>query len=210
MIFSRQASAIVLRIALVSTVGCVSSNEDETDNGSGDGGTEVRPKAKRKKKEPEAKPAYELKDEEVPKSNRSQISKVDDKGAAKAEPKKEEKAAEKTREEPPPRREEPRKATVAEPFPGVAVTPVGASGTVMTLKVAVTDCEALIVTAQIPLPAHPPPDQLARYEPMAGVAVSVTIEPFVKGNAQIAPQLIPAGLEITVPVAASSSRTILS
>ncbi len=69
---------------------------------------EPAPKAE-PKKEPEPKPAYELKEEEVPKSNRSQISRVDDKGEkpAKAEPKTEKNVA---REEPPPRREEPRKA----------------------------------------------------------------------------------------------------
>jgi hypothetical protein len=51
-----------------------------------------------KKKEPEPKPSYELKPEETPKSNRTQISKVDDKGdkprsEPKSEPKPEPKAA---------------------------------------------------------------------------------------------------------------------
>lgn len=64
---------------------------------------EPAPKAE-KQKEPAAKPAYELREEEVPKSNRSQISKVDDKGEKPP----------KAREEPPPRREEPKKATVGD------------------------------------------------------------------------------------------------
>jgi hypothetical protein len=40
------------------------------------------------------------------------------------------------------------------------------------LKVAVTDCAALIVTVQVPVPAQAPP-QPPKVEPLAGVAVKV-------------------------------------
>jgi hypothetical protein len=46
-------------------------------------------------------------------------------------------------------------------------------------KVAVTDCSALIVTVQVPVPLHPPPDQPPKLEPDAGEAVKVTEEPVV-------------------------------
>jgi hypothetical protein len=58
-----------------------------------------------KKKEVEAKPAYELKAEEVPKSNRTQLSKVDEPG------------------DKPAKVEAPKKAAVAEPEPAPAAPP---------------------------------------------------------------------------------------
>jgi hypothetical protein len=69
-----------------------------------------------------------------------------------------------------------------------------------TAKVAVTLAAALIVTTQVPVPAHPPPDQPLKVEPGPGVAVSVTTVPESKLATQVAPQLIPAGDEATVPV----------
>ena len=66
------------------------------------------------------------------------------------------------------------------------------------LNVAVTDCAALIVTVQVPVPLHAPP-QPAKLEPEVAEAVSVTLVPCVKLAVQVVPQLIPAGLELTVP-----------
>jgi hypothetical protein len=48
---------------------------------------------------------------------------------------------------------------------------------VCTLKVAVTDVAAFIVTEQVPVPEHPPPLQPANVDPPAGAAVSVTDVP---------------------------------
>ena len=67
------------------------------------------------------------------------------------------------------------------------------------LKVAVTDCTALMVTTHDPAPVQAP-FQPAKLEPASGVAFSVTLEPLVKGAVQVAPQLIPAGVLETVPV----------
>jgi hypothetical protein len=63
----------------------------------------------------------------------------------------------------------------------------------------VTCCAWLIVTLQLPPPAHAPPQPL-KLEPLAGVAVSVTALPLAKLAEQVLPQLIPAGLELTVPL----------
>lgn len=62
----------------------------------------------------------------------------------------------------------------------------------------VTDCAWLIVTLQVPLPVQAS-DQPEKTEPAAGDAVSVTLVPKRKLRAQVAPQLIPSGLELTVP-----------
>src|SRR5436189_5076263 len=67
-------------------------------------------------------------------------------------------------------------------------------------KVAVTVCAALIVTVQVPVPEQPPPLQPVKVEPAAGAAVSVTAVPLVKLAAQVAPQFIPAGALVTVPM----------
>lgn len=57
-----------------------------------------------------------------------------------------------------------------------------------------------MAVVQVPVPLHPPPLQPTKIEPAAAVAVSVT-ELFVGNEAlQVAPQLMPAGLLVTVPV----------
>jgi hypothetical protein len=50
---------------------------------------------------------------------------------------------------------------------------------VCTLKVAVTDVAAFIVTEQVPVPEQPPPLQPAKVDPPAGLAVSVTDVPLL-------------------------------
>src|SRR5262245_14889602 len=67
------------------------------------------------------------------------------------------------------------------------------------LNVAVTDVAALIVTVHIPVPAQPPPFQPVKSEPAAGVAVNVTVVPFVNPKAHVAPHVIPAGALATGP-----------
>lgn len=65
------------------------------------------------------------------------------------------------------------------------------------LKVAVQLMLPVIVT--LPL-AVQLPDQPANVEPEAGVAVNVTAVPLLRVVEQVVPQLIPAGLLVTVPV----------
>src|SRR3989441_11410917 len=89
---------------------------------------------------------------------------------------------------------------------GLLVTvpaPAPALETVSTragVKVAVTVVAAESVTVQAPVPEQPPPLQPAKVEPAAGAAVSVTAVPLAKLAAQGAPQLIPAGGLVTVPL----------
>ncbi|MBI1736977.1 MAG: hypothetical protein HYR51_17545 [Candidatus Rokubacteria bacterium] len=52
---------------------------------------------------------------------------------------------------------------------------------------------------QSPVPAHPPPDQPAKTDPAAGVAVSRTSAPKAKGLRHALPQSIPCGRVVTVP-----------
>src|SRR5437773_11579873 len=56
------------------------------------------------------------------------------------------------------------------------------------------------VTTHVPVPEHPPPLQPVKVEPAAGVAVSVTAVPLVKLAEQVTPQVIPAGVLVTVPM----------
>jgi hypothetical protein len=70
---------------------------------------------------------------------------------------------------------------------------------VIRVKVAVTDLAASMVAVQVPVPEHPAPDQPAKVEVASGVAVSTTAVPVSYVAVQLAPQLIPAGAEATVP-----------
>ncbi|MBI1766860.1 MAG: hypothetical protein HYR67_00620 [Bacteroidetes bacterium] len=56
------------------------------------------------------------------------------------------------------------------------------------------------LTTQVPVPGQPPPLQPVKIEPVAGFAVNVTAVPLGKEVAQMTGQLIPAGLEMTVPL----------
>ena len=66
-------------------------------------------------------------------------------------------------------------------------------------KVAVTACAADMVTVQVPVPLQAP-DQPVKLEPLAGVALSVTLAPETKLAVQVAPQSMPDGELETVPV----------
>ena len=57
----------------------------------------------------------------------------------------------------------------------------------------------LRTNVQTPAPAHPAPDQPVKSEPTPAVAVSVIGVPFPNCMEHEAPQLIPAGDEVTVP-----------
>src|ERR1700742_1125570 len=66
-------------------------------------------------------------------------------------------------------------------------------------KVAVTvAADAPSVTSQAPTPVQAP-DQPGNSVCAAGVAVSLTVSPWLKLKPQVAPQLIPAGALVTVP-----------
>ncbi len=55
---------------------------------------------------------------------------------------------------------------------------------------------------------QPVPDQPAKTEPEAGVAVSVTAVPLLRVVEQALPQLIPAGLLVTVPLPVPALATV--
>ena len=84
--------------------------------------------------------------------------------------------------------------TVPEPVP-FFVTDSVTGGAV---NVAVTEVVALIVTAHVPVPEQAPL-QPPKMEPAAGTAVRVTDVPGAKDCEHAAPQLMPAGLLVTVP-----------
>ena len=67
------------------------------------------------------------------------------------------------------------------------------------VKVAPTVTGALPVNVHGAVPAHPPPLQPPNIEPSAAAADSVTTVPLGYVSTQSGPQLIPAGLLLTVP-----------
>ncbi|TAJ20096.1 MAG: hypothetical protein EPO65_04830 [Dehalococcoidia bacterium] len=66
------------------------------------------------------------------------------------------------------------------------------------MNVAVTVFAASIVTTQLPVPVQAP-DHPVNVEVASGVAVRVTEVPEPNVAEQSAPQVIPAGAEVTVP-----------
>lgn len=66
------------------------------------------------------------------------------------------------------------------------------------VNVALTDAALFIVTLHVPVPEHAP-DQPEKSEPLVAVAVSVTLVPKAYACEHAEPQLIPAGLELTLP-----------
>src|SRR2546426_6250640 len=77
-----------------------------------------------------------------------------------------------------------------------------------SVKVAVTVVAAESVTVQVPVPEQPPPAQPVKVEPASGAAVSVTAVPLVKLAEQVAPQLIPTGALVTVPLPVPALLTV--
>src|SRR2546425_6932196 len=78
----------------------------------------------------------------------------------------------------------------------------------ITLNVAVTRVAPARVTVQAAVPEQLPPLQPANTEPPSGIAVSVTTAPLTKLAEQIAPQLTPAGVLVTVPAPAPAGETV--
>jgi hypothetical protein len=79
---------------------------------------------------------------------------------------------------------------------------------VAAVKAALTDVAAFTVTVHVPVPPQPPPLQPLNVEPLAGVAVSVTVAPAVTDSVQSDPQLMPAGLLVTVPASVPDLVTV--
>jgi hypothetical protein len=67
------------------------------------------------------------------------------------------------------------------------------------VKVAVTDRACVMETVQVPVPVHAPV-QPVKAEPLPAVAVNVTLVVSTNEAVQVAPQLIPLGLEEIEPV----------
>ena len=88
---------------------------------------------------------------------------------------------------------------LASAVPGATFGVPGSPGRLAgALKLAVTVVAVLTVTAQVPVPEQAPL-QPAKDEPAAGVAVRVMAVPGVTDCEQAVPQLMPAGLLVTVP-----------
>ena len=66
-------------------------------------------------------------------------------------------------------------------------------------NVAVTAEFAVRVMLHVPVPVHEPLQPL-NTDPLAGVAARVMLEPDEAATEHVAPQLIPAGVLVTVPV----------
>ncbi len=66
-------------------------------------------------------------------------------------------------------------------------------------KDAVTVSVEFTVTVQVPVPVQAPP-QPPKTEPPAATAVRITLVPEVNVAEQVAPQVMPAGLLVTVPL----------
>ena len=89
----------------------------------------------------------------------------------------------------------PRGVDVTLPLPLPVFVTV--SGYVLAVKVAVTDFAVVIGTSQVAAVPVQAPDQPVKVESLAGVAVSVTRVPAAKEYEQLAPQLMPGGVDVT-------------
>jgi hypothetical protein len=97
-------------------------------------------------------------------------------------------------------------ATIPVPVP-FFVTPSVYVLESVVVNVAVTFCAADIVTAQLFVPVQAPL-QPANVEPAAGAAVRVTLVPELKLALHAAPQLMPVGDEVTVPLPVPALPTV--
>ena len=95
--------------------------------------------------------------------------------------------------------------TVPLPLPVILTVRVAAA---WRSKVAVTVVAALRVTVQEPVPEQPPPLQPVKLEPAAGATVRVTAVLLGKLAEQVAPQVIPAGELVTVPLPVPALLTV--
>jgi len=75
-------------------------------------------------------------------------------------------------------------------------------------KPAVTVVAAVSVTVQVPVPEQPPPVQPVKVELASGVAAKVTAVPLANAAEHVAPQVMPAGLLVTVPAPAPDLLTV--
>jgi hypothetical protein len=70
----------------------------------------------------------------------------------------------------------------------------------VSVKVAVTVVAAVTDTVQVLVPEHTPPDHPEKVAPVPGVAVRTTLVPYANEVAQVAPQLMPVGVDVTLPL----------
>jgi hypothetical protein len=77
----------------------------------------------------------------------------------------------------------------------------------VAVNVPVTEWSVPIVSVHVPVPEQSP-DHPANVLPAAAVAVSVTCVPGARLTEQVAPQSIPAGLLVTVPVPVPAFETV--
>jgi hypothetical protein len=75
-------------------------------------------------------------------------------------------------------------------------------------KVAVTDRAAVMLTVHVVPETVLQPVQPVSTEPEAAAAVRVTVVPVTYDSVQSVPQLMPAGLELTVPVPPPARLTV--
>ena len=73
---------------------------------------------------------------------------------------------------------------------------------------AVTVVAAVSETVQVLVPEQPPPLQPVKVEPASGAAVRVTAAPLANAAVHVAPQEIPPGLLVTVPVPVPALLTV--
>jgi hypothetical protein len=60
----------------------------------------------------------------------------------------------------------------------------------------------------VPVPVHPAPLQPEKMDPVTGVAVKITVVPELKPYEHVEPQLIPAGLLVTIPLPVPDLLTV--
>jgi len=94
--------------------------------------------------------------------------------------------------------------TVPVPVPDVVTVNWCVAGMVLN----VADTLAVPVTVQAPLPEQAPP-QLTNDEPAAAAAFKATEVPASNWCEQVAPQLMPAGVEVTVPLPVPCLVTVM-